>query len=280
MLSKFKKLSKLRQIYLLSVAAMILIMTVYTSYVANYSSKLSNSINQVGEYVEFQENTIGDFLKQAQMNYIEVLEQNWNALVQLSPNLKFEEKVNLFIERELTQTSNSLQRSLVLTIIEPSGKIIKKYFIPQYEDIATQLINLDHSQISNRIQTLNGDINIKFGEGQRIFYTGTKLTNGTEHFYVYIAFEEQIVFANFIQTLGIDNLVSIKEKADKIVIAGYISVILMVFAGFLGMLFMRQASITCEEISCPYYRNPLCAIWKLEEDSILKTPPTGGTNVR
>lgn len=265
------KIMKLRTVFNLTMAALMIIISILIGLVGGHNSELSTAAIELDTFQQDQRESFGDLLKRNQYLYIISAENSWNNKIANNPNLDFENTLNSFVSGELELMSELIYRNLIVTVIYNNEIIYTGSNFTHYEEKINQFKFLDHSFTINESKILPGTAaSGPFGSRDRVYYNGITLKHNNQEAYLYIAFSEKIMIEGFVDTTKENAISTIQASSSSIAIASKLSLVAFLIIGLIGLWVLNNAMQITEEIKCPYYQNPLCAKWNDLEGSEVK----------
>jgi len=238
--SFFNIINQLRKKISLGAALLVLMLIIFITMQSNVINSLSDEIDQIAY---FQKESTEKFLEQALDNhnlFLAFWERDWRAHQTLAPSfLSGEALVYDFIDRRLTVLPQIAPASIAM-LIKYNDEIIYFAFQDHRYNEYREIIKNAPLPPGDTITILNGEVDKQFGKGERIFLSGTTLFYGEKSpVYIYIGFQEQIMYENYIQSVNLQHLNELKHDIQWALYTSIFFMLIITFLGVFCLFFIR-----------------------------------------
>lgn len=239
MIKYISTFESLRKKAALSVAILISLTLIFITIISQSVFLLAQEINYIEE---FEAESVESFLSQSltvDKNFLELWKNDWESYKELRPTLSNQAFIDSFIKRRL-EVFPLISTSSVVLFIKHENEIIyigfKNERYSEYQDLLSQA----PTPTPNETVVLNSNNETRFGDGNRIFLSGITLYDKESNpLYLYVGFEEKIMYNTYINALNIDALYQAKSQVNKILYKSIVFMLVVIAYGILLMFLIR-----------------------------------------
>lgn len=232
-----KNYEDIRRVMALLMAGLVLLFTFHISYLGICFDSIKENLNTMQVHEEESLERFLDLSITVEERQFKTLQELWYDLSEIYTNDQ------VLIDRFSSITFDSFLESAVLSVIvlQDGEKIIRiAYKNPLYEEMEDLLWGMP---FGDRKIILNGEADIPFGKGERIFLVGDRLqTPEGKYIYLYLGFYEPVRIGGFINALESSALRDAKESIESSMYRAILSMILFIVYGYAMLYILRRLS--------------------------------------
>ena len=231
-------IEKIRQKTALSIAVMVALSLVFSMLMLHEASVVSDKTEALRQH---ELEALEDFKQLALLidrTTLDAFERSWYDLA----GKGYDGEV---LKRAFIRKQENLLPSIILSVIvtEKDGAVTMLYEKEEYEKMEDRILAYIESGFVKPGVNIIGDGDIPFGEGDRLFLSGRKLYSPCGSAVVYVGFDEQIRFSDFINASDSELLASTRQSTVRMVRMVQVFSTLVVIYGFVLMILFRKFSI-------------------------------------
>ncbi len=222
----------------LALAVLVGVLTLFVMVAGPSISDTYNKLQEGEDYAREQTERYLDLAYSINLAFLETIRADWEAhkdFIDLYQSVHGNGYVmSVFIDTHIKGLINSAAKSVIIV----NGNCpIKVFLVEEYKDL-----EIDYRSVprDGAMHILNGVRGTPFGEGERFFVAGETFTHNDLEVIIYIGFLEAIMYDNFISTLNVEVLNSLRHNLKNITrsIIG-----LLVFISFYGFYVIARIKI-------------------------------------